>query len=63
MLEGSPLRISNNVISITLPDAFSSSVIGTYAIGTLLNESGALTVIQRFSRHLSFIRPFLRANS
>ena len=43
MCEGSPLRISNNVISITLPNAFSSSVIGTYAIGTLLNESGALT--------------------
>ena len=53
--DGSPFKISNNVTSTTLPIAVLSFVIGTYATGTLLKESGANTVIHLFSFHLSLI--------
>ena len=58
--DGSPFKISNNVTSTTLPIAVLSFVIGIYATGILLNESGAETVIHLFSFHLSLIfRVFL----
>ena len=52
--------MSNSVASTTLPTAVLSLVMGTYATGTLLNESGAKTVTHLFSFHLSLIfRVFL----
>lgn len=57
------MSMSKSVTSITRPIAFSSSVIGMYAMGALLNDSGAITVTHLFSRHLSFtFPPFRRAN-
>src|SRR5438445_1201631 len=46
-----------------MPTALWSSVIGTYAIGTLLKAEGARTVTHFFSLHLSFtLAVFWRAN-
>src|SRR3989442_15934919 len=55
--------MSNRVTSTTLPLALWSSVIGTYAIGTLLNADGARIVTHFFSLHLSLtLDVFWRTN-